>query len=154
MQGYFWGKRFDCCSMRLKPQVISAFAATFLEKMTICGRKLRAIREIRWLEEGAREVLTSIVSTSEPLKRQQERSGFLMAGDRHGCSAANHPGLRRRHGYPRRPRFHRPAGIAECQGACRNPFTFNPGPAGWRPWMSALPCGQQLKFALLWIVGH
>ena len=30
--------------------------------------------------------------------RQQERSGFQLAGDRQGCSAANHSGLRRRHG--------------------------------------------------------
>ena len=62
------------------------------------GRKLRVIREIRWLEKGARGVLLSILSSSEPLKRQQQRSGFLMEGDRHGSSAANHPGLRRRHG--------------------------------------------------------
>ncbi len=101
------------------------------------------LREIRWLEEGSRGVLASILSTSEQLKRQSQRSGFQMAGDRHGSSAADHSGLRRHHGDPRRPRFHRPPGIAEYQSARRNPFPFNPGPDCWRPWMIALPLTQQ-----------
>ena len=54
MQPCFSGKRFGCCAMRLKPQVFSLLLRLFRKKTKICRRKLRAIRELRWLEEGAR----------------------------------------------------------------------------------------------------
>ncbi len=87
-------------------------------------RKIPCLREWR-----TGKAAVSIVSTWEQLIRQQERSGFQLAGDRQGCSAANHSGLRRRRGDPRRPRFHRPRlpGIAECQGRFQESVYLEPG---------------------------
>jgi hypothetical protein len=49
------------------------FRGDFSAKKTkISGRKLRAIREIRWLEEGSKGMLTSILSISELWMSQRE----------------------------------------------------------------------------------
>jgi hypothetical protein len=55
-----------------KPQVFSLSQWFFYKKTKISRQKLGAIREIRWLEEGSRGVLTSILSIWELWMRQRD----------------------------------------------------------------------------------
>jgi hypothetical protein len=73
-----------------KPQVISAFSHYLCDKKrkSAAENSMRS-REMRWLEEGSRRVLTSILSISELLIRQREafccggRPAWFLCGAAH-----------------------------------------------------------------------
>jgi|SRR6185437_4057900 len=85
MQGCFSGKRLNCCSSMLKPQVFSLFAAAILKKTKICGRK--SVRFGRYAGLGRRsECLPPFYQFRDHGSANEKR--FAVVGDRHGYCAA------------------------------------------------------------------
>ena len=88
--------------MRWKPQVFSLSLRLFYEKTKIRRRQLRAIREIRWLEEIARSAYLHCINFG--IVDAPTRSVFLVVADRHEYYAAH--SIRRTRGQRDRCRSH------------------------------------------------
>ncbi|HEY1801171.1 MAG TPA: hypothetical protein VGG46_09585, partial [Terriglobales bacterium] len=54
VRGCFCGKRFDCSGLMREPEVFLLLLRLFCKKNENLRSQVRAIREIRWLEEGVR----------------------------------------------------------------------------------------------------